>query len=51
MQSSHAAALQSKHEGLEDRIREEMNRPHPDETLIHDLKKRKLLIKDELADG
>jgi hypothetical protein len=49
MQSSHAAALQSKHEGLEQRIRTEMNRPHPDDTLIHDLKKRKLMIKDELS--
>jgi hypothetical protein len=49
MHSSHAAALQSKHEGLEQRIREEMTRPQPDEALIHDLKKRKLMIKDELS--
>jgi len=51
MNSSHAAALQSKHEGLDQRIREEMNRPHPDETLIHDLKKQKLHIKDELSEN
>ena len=51
MNSSHAAALQSKHEVLERQIREEMNRPHPDETLLHDLKKQKLHIKDELSDG
>jgi hypothetical protein len=49
MHSSHAAALQSKHEGLDQRIREEMTRPHPDDALIHDLKKRKLMIKDELS--
>jgi len=50
MESSHTAALQTKHQGLEQRIREEMNRPHPDETVLQDLKKRKLRIKEELAE-
>ncbi|MHA6317917.1 YdcH family protein [Altererythrobacter sp. CAU 1778] len=49
MQTSHVSALQSKHAGLEARIREEQNRPMPDETQIQILKKRKLLIKQELA--
>ena len=48
MDSSHAAALQSKHDGLERRIQEEMNRPAPDETVLQTLKKQKLRIKEEL---
>jgi hypothetical protein len=48
MESSHAAALQSKHEGLERRIREEMSRPAPDETILQTLKKQKLRIKEAL---
>lgn len=49
MESSHVAALQAKHEGLEQRIREEMNRPAPDSTMIQSLKKQKLRIKEELS--
>lgn len=49
MESSHLAALQSKHEGLERRIREELNRPLPDESTIQVLKKQKLRIKEEIA--
>jgi hypothetical protein len=49
MESSHIAALQTKHEGLERRIREEMGRPSPDETIIQSLKKKKLRIKEEIA--
>ena len=48
MDPSHAAALQSKHEGLERRIQEEMSRPAPDEAVLQTLKKRKLKIKEEL---
>ena len=48
MESSHVAALQAKHEGLEQRIRDEMARPAPDSTMIQTLKKRKLRIKEEL---
>jgi len=51
MDSSHVAALQAKHEGLEQRIHEEMSRPAPDSTTIQTLKKQKLRIKEELAFG
>ncbi|HSG35654.1 MAG TPA: DUF465 domain-containing protein [Sphingomonadaceae bacterium] len=50
MNSSHAAALQSKHEGLEKLIREEMNRPYPNEATLQQLKKQKLKIKEEIAE-
>jgi hypothetical protein len=49
MESSHIAALQSKHEGLERRIREELGRPSPDETIVQSLKKKKLRIKEEIS--
>lgn len=48
MESSHVSALQLKHEGLEKRIREEMGRPSPDETILQTLKKQKLRIKEEI---
>jgi hypothetical protein len=49
MVSSHVAALKTKHANIEAQLREEMNRPAPDDTTIQTLKKRKLLIKEELA--
>lgn len=49
MESSHLAALQTKHEGLERRIREEMSRPVPDVATLQFLKKRKLRLKEEIA--
>ena len=49
MQSSHVSALQQKHEGLDRRLREEMGRPSPDDTVIQALKKQKLRIKEEIA--
>ena len=49
MESSHVAALQAKHEGLEQRIRDEMSRPAPDSAMIQTLKKQKLRIKEELS--
>lgn len=45
---AHTHALQSKHAGLEARLREEMNRPNPDAVTIQALKKQKLRIKEEL---
>ncbi len=48
MESSHAAALQTKHAGLEAKLREEMNRPAPDDTMIKQIKLEKLRIKQEL---
>ena len=50
MDSSHTAALQSKHQGLEQRIREEMTRPVPDNAILQSLKRQKLRIKEELND-
>ncbi|WFL78157.1 DUF465 domain-containing protein [Altererythrobacter arenosus] len=49
MASSHVTALQSKHAGLEAQLRLEMARPAPDAAMIQMLKKRKLRIKEELA--
>lgn len=49
METSHVAALQAKHEGLERRIREELNRPAPDESMVQVLKKQKLRIKEEIS--
>lgn len=49
MESSHVAALQLKHQGLEQRLRDEMSRPAPDTSMIQSLKKQKLRIKEEMA--
>lgn len=50
MVSSHASALQNKHAGLENRLRDEMNRPSPDAAAIQAIKRQKLRIKEELAE-
>ncbi len=47
--SSHLNALQSKHAGLDARLRAEMARPAPDTAMIQSLKKQKLRLKEELA--
>lgn len=47
--SSHVNALQTKHAGLEARLREEMARPSPDATVLQFLKKQKLRLKEEIA--
>jgi len=49
MESSHVIALQSKHAHLEARLRDEMNRPAPDDVTIQEIKRQKLRIKEELA--
>lgn len=46
---SHIEALQDKHAHLEKIIEEEQLRPDPDETRIHELKREKLKIKDEIS--
>jgi hypothetical protein len=43
-------ALKARHAALEAAIQEEHNRPLPDTTRIHDLKRQKLKIKDEMAE-
>ncbi len=42
-------SLKSKHETLDSEIEFEESRPHPDEVHLHELKKKKLHIKDELT--
>jgi hypothetical protein len=42
-------SLKTKHASLEDAIQYEGCRPRPDDSLIHDLKRQKLRIKDEIA--
>ena len=49
MELSHISALEAKHVGLERRIAEELARPSPNGVLIMELKRRKLRIKEELA--
>lgn len=41
--------LESKHAALHALIEEEEHRIHPDDDLLHRLKKEKLRLKDELA--
>ena len=43
-------ALKSKHQALESAIAEENSRPYPDNATIANLKKKKLRIKDEIAE-
>ena len=50
LSSSHTSALQTKHAGLEARLREEMGRPAPDAGTIQQLKRAKLRIKEELGE-
>ena len=49
MESPYIAALQARHEGLERRIKDEMNRPAPDVGMLQSLKRQKLKIKEEIA--
>jgi uncharacterized protein len=47
--NSHMSALRSKHQELENKLEREENRPLPDSSLILNLKKQKLLLKDVIA--
>ncbi|MXP24560.1 DUF465 domain-containing protein [Altererythrobacter indicus] len=49
MITSHVTALNAKHQGLEQKLRDEMNRPVPDVVVLQSLKKQKLRIKEEIA--
>lgn len=49
MITSHVTALNTKHRGLEQKLRDEMNRPVPDVVVLQSLKKQKLRIKEEIA--
>ena len=43
------AALKARHHELEDRIEQERGRPNPDEVVLHDMKRQKLRLKDEMS--
>ena len=49
MDKVHVEELSSQHAALDALIDEEENRPLPDIIRIHELKKEKLRLKDELA--
>ena len=49
MDNTHVAALQAKHAGLEARLRDELNRPAPNDVTLQTLKKQKLRIKEALS--
>ena len=42
-------SLKSKHASLEQMLQSETGRPRPDDTTIHELKREKLRIKDEIV--
>jgi hypothetical protein len=42
-------SLRSKHASLDATLQSEVTRPLPDDSLIHDLKRQKLRIKDEIV--
>ncbi|HJQ59343.1 MAG TPA: DUF465 domain-containing protein [Vineibacter sp.] len=48
--SDRIETLKSRHAALEQAIHEESARPHPDDDILHDLKKKKLKLKDEIAE-
>lgn len=45
---SHADHLKQRHQLLEEKIRQEMARPNPNQTILSDLKRQKLQAKQEL---
>ena len=49
MDNTQVEELESKHAALHALIEEEEGRSHPDDDLLHRLKKEKLKLKDELA--
>lgn len=49
MQTAHHSALAAKHAVLDRRIAVETQRPLPDAATLAELKKRKLLIKQEMT--
>ena len=49
VQDTYVDVLKAKHRELEEALSEESRRPLPDAAMTRSLKRRKLLIKDELA--
>ncbi len=48
MEKAHVEALASKHAAVQAQIDAEEQRPNPDDILLHQLKKEKLRLKDEM---
>jgi hypothetical protein len=46
---SHLAELERRHQALEDELAEALQHPSVDDLQIAELKRRKLLVKDEIA--
>ena len=46
---AHLAELEKRHRALEDELAEAMTHPSTDDLKIAELKRRKLLVKDEIA--
>jgi hypothetical protein len=49
MDQAQVESLEQKHAALEALIDEEEHRPHPDDIRLHELKKQKLRIRDEIT--
>lgn len=45
---SHIQSLENKHHHVEAMIEDELKRPHPDDQRLHELKKEKLKLRDEM---
>ena len=48
MDDSHRSALELKHAGVDRQLHRELSRPLPDDSVLQDLKKRKLRIKEQM---
>lgn len=51
MHTAHRSALEAKHAGLDRQIASETLRPRPDQTVVAELKKQKLRLKEEIGSG
>lgn len=49
MQNAHLSALTAKHETIDRQIEVESHRPRPDQTLLAELKRRKLRVKEAMT--
>lgn len=47
--TSHLQALEVKHAGLEEQLRQELRRPAPNDAAINQLKRQKLRIKEQIT--
>ncbi|MBB3772438.1 hypothetical protein FHS55_003050 [Angulomicrobium tetraedrale] len=46
---AHVTELERRHQALERELKEEINRPASNDARVADLKRRKLLLKDEIT--